>query len=177
MGLNRVETGLNVPEDFNVIIEIPMLADPIKYEVDKKSGALVVDRFMSTSMHYPCNYGYVPGTLCGDGDPLDVLVLTPVPLMMGVIVRARPIGLLRMQDEHGEDAKVLAVPVKAVCGVYDDVQSTHDLPALQLRQIEHFFQHYKDLEAGKFVRLLGWGDPQEARVEILRGVHAYRDAA
>lgn len=173
MALNKVNAGRNVPDDFNVVVEIPMLSDPIKYEVDKESGALFVDRFMSTAMHYPCNYGYIPETLCGDGDPLDVLVLAPVPLMSGTIVRCRPIAVLKMEDENGEDAKVLAVPVHDVCRIYDAVHTAKDISIVQLEQIDHFFQHYKDLEPGKFVRTLGWGGVNEARAEIMRSVRAY----
>ena len=177
MALNLVSAGRNVPEDCNVIIEIPMLADPIKYEVDKASGELFVDRFMSTAMHYPCNYGYIPGTLCGDGDPMDALVLSPVPVMSGAIVRCRPLALLKMEDENGEDFKILTVPVGAVCLLYEGVRTAQDLSPLQLRQIEHFFQHYKDLEPGKFVRLHGWGGVADAKAEILRSVQAYEAAA
>lgn len=173
MALHRVNAGRNVPEDFNAVIEIPMLSDPIKYEVDKATGALFVDRFMTTSMHYPCNYGYIPQTLCGDGDPLDVLVLAPVPLMSSTIVRCRPIAVLRMEDEKGDDAKVLAVPVHDVCRIYDAVKSAQDISIVQLQQIEHFFQHYKDLEPGKFVRTKGWGSADDAREEIMRSVEAY----
>jgi inorganic pyrophosphatase len=173
MTLNSISAGRNVPDDCNVIIEIPMLADPIKYEVDKATGALFVDRFMSTAMHYPCNYGYMPQTLCGDGDPIDVLVLAPFPLMSGTIVRCRPVAVLRMEDENGEDAKVLAVPVAAVSRLYDDVQSLPDISPVQLNHIEHFFQHYKDLEPGKFVRTLGWEGADAARAEILRSVEDY----
>jgi inorganic pyrophosphatase len=173
MNLDRVTAGRDLGNDFNVIIEIPMNADPIKYEIDKATGALFVDRFVSTAMHYPCNYGYIPQTLCGDGDPLDVLVLAPVPLMSGTIVRCRPIAVLKMEDENGEDAKVLAVPVHDVCRIYDAVRTAQDISIVQLEQIEHFFQHYKDLEPGKFVRTFGWGGVDEARSEIIRSVQAY----
>jgi len=177
MTLKSIPAGRRLPDDCNVVIEIPMLAAAIKYEVDKATGALFVDRFMSTAMHYPCNYGYMPGTLCGDGDPLDVLVVAPVPLMSGTIVRCRPVAVLRMEDENGEDAKVLAVPVAATCRLYDGVETLEDLPAAQLQQIEHLFQHYKDLEPGKFVRLLGWGGVDEARSEVLRSAQMAADAA
>jgi inorganic pyrophosphatase len=156
MSLNRVNAGRNPPEDFNVVIEVPMLADPITYEVHKESGALFVDRFLTTATHYPCNHGYIPQTLCGDGDPLDVLVLAPVPLVAGTVVRCRPVALLRTQDENGDDAKVLAAPVSEVCPAYERVRSVEDVSTLKLRQIEHFLQHYKDLEPGKFVRTFGW---------------------
>jgi len=178
MSLNKVSSGKDVPNDFNVIIEIPMNADPIKYEVDKESGAIFVDRFMGTAMHYPCNYGYVPNTLSLDGDPVDVLVITPFPLIPGVVVRCRPIGVLKMTDESGEDAKVLAVPVDKVLSIYSHWQKPEDLNELRLRQIQHFFEHYKDLEKGKWVKIDGWYGPEEAKKEILAGVANYeKDAA
>lgn len=174
MSLNKVSAGKDVPNDFNVIIEIPMNADPIKYEVDKESGAIFVDRFMGTAMHYPCNYGYVPNTLSLDGDPVDVLVITPFPLIPGVVVRCRPIGVLKMTDESGEDAKVLAVPVDKVLSIYSHWQKPEDLNELRLRQIQHFFEHYKDLEKGKWVKIDGWYGPEEAKQEILAGVANYQ---
>jgi inorganic pyrophosphatase len=178
MSLNKVSSGKDVPNDFNVVIEIPMNADPIKYEVDKESGAIFVDRFMGTAMHYPCNYGYVPNTLSADGDPVDVLVITPFPLIPGVVVRCRPIGVLKMTDESGEDAKVLAVPVDKVLSIYSHWQKPEDLNELRLRQIQHFFEHYKDLEKGKWVKIDGWYGPEEAKKEILDGVALYeKDAA
>ena len=173
MSLNKVSSGRDVPNDFNVIIEIPMNADPIKYEVDKESGAIFVDRFMGTAMHYPCNYGYVPNTLSDDGDPVDVLVITPFPLFPGVVVRCRPIGVLKMTDESGEDAKVLAVPVDKVLSIYSHWQKPEDLNELRLRQIQHFFEHYKDLEKGKWVKIDGWYGPEEAKTEIINGIKSY----
>ncbi|MET0268091.1 MAG: inorganic diphosphatase [Duganella sp.] len=173
MSLNKVPSGRDVPNDFNVIIEIPMNADPIKYEVDKDSGAIFVDRFMGTAMHYPCNYGYVPNTLSDDGDPVDVLVITPFPLIPGVVVRCRPIGVLKMTDESGEDAKVLAVPVDKVLSIYSHWQKPEDLNELRLRQIQHFFEHYKDLEKGKWVKIDGWYGVEDAKKEILNGVASY----
>jgi inorganic pyrophosphatase len=173
MSLNKVSSGRDLPNDFNVIIEIPMNADPIKYEVDKESGAIFVDRFMGTAMHYPCNYGYVPNTLSADGDPVDVLVITPFPLIPGVVVRCRPIGVMKMTDEAGEDAKVLAVPVDKVLSIYSHWQKPEDLNELRLRQITHFFEHYKDLEKGKWVKIDGWYGPDEAKEEILSGVANY----
>ncbi|KQN78728.1 MULTISPECIES: inorganic diphosphatase [Duganella] len=173
MSLNKVPSGRDVPNDFNVIIEIPMNADPIKYEVDKDSGAIFVDRFMGTAMHYPCNYGYVPNTLSDDGDPVDVLVITPFPLIPGVVVRCRPIGVLKMTDESGEDAKVLAVPVDKVLSIYSHWQKPEDLNELRLRQIQHFFEHYKDLEKGKWVKIDGWYGVEDAKQEILNGVASY----
>lgn len=177
MSLNKVSSGKDVPNDFNVVIEIPMNADPIKYEVDKESGAIFVDRFMGTAMHYPCNYGYVPNTLSLDGDPVDVLVITPFPLIPGVVVRCRPIGVLKMTDESGEDAKVLAVPVDKVLSIYSHWQKPEDLNELRLRQIQHFFEHYKDLEKGKWVKIDGWYGPEEAKQEILAGVANYQKDA
>ena len=174
MSLNNVSSGRDLPNDFNVVIEIPMNADPIKYEVDKESGAIFVDRFMGTAMHYPCNYGYVPNTLSPDGDPVDVLVITPFPLFPGVVVRCRPIGVLKMTDESGEDAKVLAVPVDKVLSIYSHWQKPEDLNELRLRQIQHFFEHYKDLEKGKWVKIDGWYGPEVAKEEILGGVAAYK---
>ncbi|NRR28712.1 inorganic diphosphatase [Oxalobacteraceae bacterium] len=174
MSLNKVPSGRDLPNDFNVIIEIPMNADPIKYEVDKESGAIFVDRFMGTAMHYPCNYGYVPNTLSADGDPVDVLVITPFPLIPGVVVRCRPVGVLKMSDEAGEDAKVLAVPVDKVLSIYSHWQKPEDLNELRLRQIQHFFEHYKDLEKGKWVKIDGWYGPEEAKQEILDGVANYQ---
>ena len=173
MSLNDVNSGRDVPNDFNVIIEIPMNADPIKYEVDKDSGAIFVDRFMGTAMHYPCNYGYVPKTISDDGDPVDVLVITPFALIPGVVVRCRPIGMLKMSDEAGGDAKVLAVPVDNVLSIYSHWQKPEDLNDLRLQQIQHFFEHYKDLEKGKWVKIEGWVGPEEAKQEILNGIAAY----
>jgi inorganic pyrophosphatase len=176
MNLDRVNSGRDVPNDFNVIIEIPMNADPIKYEVDKETGAMFVDRFMSTSMHYPCNYGYIPHTLSKDGDPVDVLVISPVPLISGVVVRCRPLGMLTMTDEAGEDAKILAVPIDKLCGLYQKKKSYSDLPELVLSQIAHFFAHYKDLESGKWVKIKGWVGIKEAKAEITGGVKRYNSA-
>ena len=176
MNLDRVTSGRDVPNDFNVIVEIPMNADPIKYEVDKETGAVFVDRFMSTAMHYPCNYGYVPRTLSGDGDPVDVLVISPFPLNTGVVVRCRPVGMLNMQDEAGDDTKVLAAPIDKLTNLYRHIQSPRDLPEATLNQIAHFFQHYKDLEPGKWVKLAGWVGAEEAKQEILDGVARYRKA-
>src|SRR5450830_456398 len=174
MSLNNVPAGRDVPNDFNVIIEIPMNADPIKYEVDKETGAIFVDRFMGTAMHYPCNYGYVPQTIAGDGDPVDVLLITPFPLIPGVVVRCRAIGVLNMTDEGGEDAKVLAVPVDKILPIYTHWQKPEDMNELRLRRIQHFFEHYKDLEKGKWVKVEGWGGPEEAKKEILAGIENFK---
>ena len=176
MSLHNVTPGPKAPDNFNVIIEIPMNADPIKYEVDKQTGAMFVDRFLSTAMFYPCNYGYVPHTLSEDGDPVDVLVVTPIPLITGVVVRCRPVGMLKMTDEAGIDAKVIAVPVDKLTSLYSYVQSPDDLPQLLLKQIAHFFEHYKDLEPGKWVKVDGWVGVDGARAEILSGVERYKAA-
>jgi inorganic pyrophosphatase len=173
MILDRVGAGRNLPEEFNVIIEIPAHADPVKYEVDKETGALFVDRFMNTAMHYPCNYGYIPQTLCEDGDPLDVLVVAPLPVISGCVVRCRPLGVLKMTDEKGGDAKVLAVPIKQECSLYDHIESVEQMSKTQLSQIAHFFQHYKDLDMGKWARIDGWGNAEEAKAEVLRSVDRY----
>ena len=177
MALNNVPSGKSLPNDVNVIIEITAHSEPVKYEVDKESGAIFVDRFMSTSMHYPCNYGYIPHTIAGDGDPVDVLVVSQFALPPGVVVRCRPIGMLKMVDEAGEDAKLLAVPVDKLTPMYRNVTSPRDLPPIVLDQIAHFFEHYKDLEPGKFVKVHGWGDVEDAKREILQGVERFSSAA
>jgi inorganic pyrophosphatase len=177
MSLDRVPAGTDVPNDCNVVIEIPMHGEPIKYEVDKETGAVFVDRFMSTAMHYPCNYGYIPQTLSDDGDPCDVLVISPVPLITGVVVRCRPIGMLKMDDEAGGDAKILAVPIDRLSSMYRTIETPRDLPEIQLSQIAHFYEHYKYLEAGKWVRLAGWVGPEEAKREITDSVRRYRESA
>jgi inorganic pyrophosphatase len=174
MNLDRVDSGRDIPNDFNVIVEIPMNADPIKYEVDKTTGALFVDRFMMTAMHYPCNYGYIPHTIADDGDPVDVLVITPVPVTVGAVVRCRPLGVLKMQDEAGGDSKLVAVPIDKVLPIYKHWQTIEDLQAERRMQIQHFFEHYKDLEPGKWVKVLGWGGPADAKQEILDGIARYQ---
>ena len=176
MNLDRVTSGRDLANDINVIVEIPMNADPIKYEIDKETGALFVDRFVSTAMHYPCNYGYVPNTLSDDGDPVDVLVITPFALMPGVVVRCRPIGLLKMSDEAGGDTKVLSVPIDKLTPLYRHIETARDLPEMVLLQITHFFAHYKDLEPGKWVKVEGWGGPEEAKKEIVDGVKRFKKA-
>lgn len=173
MSLNDVPVGRDVPKDVNVIIEIPMNSPAVKYEVDKKSGALFLDRMLKTAMHYPCNYGYIPHTLCGDGDPVDVLVVMPVPVQSGAVVTCRPVGLLRMEDESGDDAKILAVPTEEVTGLYRNVHSVEDVDILLRMQISHFFDHYKDLETGKWVDIQGWEDIDSAYREILESVERY----
>ncbi|RSD32690.1 inorganic diphosphatase [Vibrio pectenicida] len=167
MSLNNVPAGKSLPDDIYVVIEIPANADPIKYEVDKESGAVFVDRLMSAPMFYPCNYGYVNHTLSLDGDPVDVLVPTPHPLMPGSVIRCRPVGVLKMTDESGEDAKVVAVPHTKLSKEYDHIQDIDDLPELLKAQITHFFEHYKQLESDKWVKVDGWENAESARKEIL----------
>lgn len=176
MNLDRVSSGKNLPDDINVIIEIPSHSDPVKYEVDKETGAMFVDRFMNTAMHYPCNYGYIPHTLSEDGDPVDVLVVTPVPLISGSVIRCRPLGLLRMTDEAGPDSKILAVPIDKLCSLYRQMQKPEDMPPLLLAQIAHFFEHYKDLEPNKWVKVEGWENGAAAKAEVLSGVDRYKNA-
>lgn len=167
MGLENVPAGKVLPDDIYVVIEIPANSDPIKYEVDKESGALFVDRFMATAMFYPANYGYVNNTLSSDGDPVDVLVPTPYPLQPGSVIRCRPVGVLKMTDEAGGDAKVVAVPHTKLSKEYDHIKDVDDLPALLKAQIQHFFESYKALEAGKWVKVDGWEGVESARQEIL----------
>ena len=173
MSLADLSSGNNLPNEFNTVIEISMNSDPVKYEVDKNTGLVFVDRFMSTAMVYPCNYGYIPKTLAGDGDPVDVLLVSPYPLPPGCVIESRAVGMLKMKDEAGEDAKVLAVPVKSVSTYYDNVASYKDFPLIFLEQIEHFFTHYKDLEKGKFVEVSGWTGLEEAYQEISSGAERY----
>jgi len=175
MSLDLVSAGSGVPDDVNVIIEIPMNAEPVKYEVDKATGAIFVDRVLTTPMRYPCNYGYIPHTLSGDGDPVDVLVVMPLPLVPGCVIRCRPIGMLAMTDEAGEDTKVVAVPIDKVFPAYSGVQGVAELPELTLDRIAHFFEHYKDLEKGKWVKIEGWKDAEAAKEEILDGVRRFSE--
>lgn len=174
MNFDAITAGKNLPDDFNCIIEIPANSSPVKYEVDKDVGMLVVDRFMSTPMFYPANYGFIPHTLADDGDPMDVLVVSPYPIQAGAMIRCRPVGVLHMEDEAGGDAKVLAVPHKKLSTLYDNVQEPGDLPELLIKQIEHFFKHYKDLETGKWVKISGWGDSAAARETITASVAAFQ---
>lgn len=167
MSLGNVTAGDKMPEEVNVIIEIPANADPIKYEVDKDTGTLWVDRFMATAMFYPANYGFVNQTLSLDGDPVDVLVPTPYPLQAGSVIKCRPVGVLKMTDESGEDAKVIAVPVSKLTKEYDHINDVDDLPELLKAQITHFFERYKELEKGKWVKVDGWGDAAAAKEEIV----------
>ncbi len=176
MGLSRVGPGKGLPDEVNVIIEIPAHSDPIKYEVDKETGAIFIDRFMSTSMRYPCDYGYIPNTLSEDGDPVDVLMLSPFPLSIGTVLRCRPVGMLKMTDEAGADAKILAVPVNDISGLYSHIHSPNDCPQLLIDQISHFFSHYKDLEEGKFVKIDAWVGADEAKQEIIDSVKRFENA-
>ncbi|MBP2229710.1 inorganic diphosphatase [Azospirillum agricola] len=170
MDLSKVAVGKNAPWDVNVVIEIPVGGDPVKYEVDKESGAMFVDRFLHTAMFYPCNYGFIPHTLSGDGDPVDVCVVGRTPVIPGAVLRSRPIGVLYMEDEGGEDEKLLAVPVDKLHPFYSDVKNYTDLPSILTEQIAHFFEHYKDLEKGKWVKVLRWGDAEEAAKKIEEGL-------
>lgn len=172
MSLNDVPAGKDLPNDINVVIEIPANHDPIKYEIDKDTGEVFVDRFMATPMFYPCNYGYIPNTLSEDGDPLDVLVVTPYPLVPGCVIRCRPVGILNMSDEAGQDAKLVAVPVDKLTPIYKNVKEATDLPPLLIQQIQHFFERYKELEHGKWVKVDGWAGADAARAEIVKAVAA-----
>ncbi|MES2203604.1 MAG: inorganic diphosphatase [Pseudomonadota bacterium] len=173
MSFSNLTAGKDIPRDFNVVIEIPRNSNPVKYEVCKDTGVLLVDRFLGTSMIYPCDYGYIPQTLSGDGDPVDVLVVCPYPLTPGSVIRCRTVGLLRTTDEKGPDAKLLAVPVKKLTSIYDHVQSPEDLGQPLLAMIEHFFTHYKDLEAGKWVKVDGWENAAAAQKEIVESVERF----
>jgi inorganic pyrophosphatase len=162
MDLSRIPVGANPPHDVNVIVEIPQGGAPVKYEIDKGSGAIFVDRFLHTAMFYPANYGFIPHTVSGDGDPLDCLVVSATPVVPGVVLPSRPIGALIMEDEAGTDEKILAVPVERLYPFYGQVSGPRDLPAILLEQIQHFFSHYKDLEKGKWVKVQRWAEPLEA---------------
>ncbi|MBK5935555.1 MULTISPECIES: inorganic diphosphatase [Halorhodospira] len=175
MSLDSVPAGRSIPDDINVVIEIPLHGGPVKYEVDKETGALTVDRIMATAMHYPCNYGFVPQTLADDGDPVDALVITPLPLQPGSVIRCRPVGVLEMADESGEDAKLIAVPVDKLTTDYSEVKGPDDLPPRLLQEISHFFEHYKDLEPGKWVQVRDWKGADAARAEIEHAVSNYRN--
>lgn len=163
MNLEAIPIGKNPPEDLNVIIEVAIGGEPIKYEMDKDAGVLVVDRFLYTPMRYPGNYGFVPHTLCEDGDPLDVLVANTRPIQPGAMINVRPVGVLRMEDDGGHDEKIIAVPSDKLTKRYENVRTITDLPKITLDQIRHFFEHYKDLEPGKWVKITGWGDVDEAK--------------
>ena len=174
MNLDAIKPAKSIPDDFNVVIEITAnSSSPIKYEFDIERGALCEDRCRGTSMMYPANYGFVPNTLSGDGDPCDVLVVTPFPLPPGVLVRCRALGVLKMEDDGGMDAKIIAVPVEKLCQMYKDIKTLEDLPQLLRDQIQHFFEHYKDLEAGKWVKIQGWDGIEGATAELEAGVKNY----
>jgi len=168
--LEAIPVGKNPPDDVNVVIEVPVGGEPIKYEMDKASGALFVDRFLHTPMRYPGNYGFVPHTLSDDGDPIDVLIANTRPIMPGAVINVRPIGVLRMSDEGGEDEKIIAVPSPKLTKRYVDVTEAMQLPEITRDQIKHFFEHYKDLEKGKWVKVTGWGDAAEARQMITEAI-------
>jgi len=170
VNLNAISIGKNSPHDVNVVIEVPIGGEPIKYEMDKAAGALVVDRFLYTPMRYPGNYGFVPHTLSDDGDPIDVLVANTRPIIPGAVMNVRPIGVLKMEDDGGGDEKIIAVPSSKLTQRYDKVKSYSDLPDITLQQIQHFFEHYKDLEPGKWVKVLRWGGPEDAHKLIEEGI-------
>ena len=170
MRLDAISIGRNPPDEVNVIVEVPVGGEPIKYEMDKASGTLVVDRFLYTSMRYPGNYGFIPHTLSEDGDPCDVLIANQRGIVPGALVAVRPVGVLKMQDEAGHDEKIIAVPVTRLTRRYEKVLTYTDLPDITLQQIEHFFQHYKDLETTKWVKVTGWGDESEAKRLIVEAI-------
>jgi inorganic pyrophosphatase len=176
MRIDAISIGANPPEEVNVIIEVPIGGEPIKYEMDKTAGTLVVDRFLYTAMRYPGNYGFIPHTLSGDGDPCDVLVASTRAIVPGAVMSVRPIGVLLMTDNAGEDEKIIAVPSKKLTARYDNVKNYTDLPSITTQQIEHFFAHYKDLEPGKWVKIARWGDAEEARRLILEGIERCKAA-
>jgi inorganic pyrophosphatase len=170
MRIEAIKIGNNPPDDVNVIVEVPIGGEPIKYELDKAAGTLVVDRFLHTPMRYPGNYGFVPHTLSSDGDPIDVLVANTRPIVPGAVINVRPVGVLKMQDEAGGDEKVIAVPVPRLTKRYAHIANYTDMPEITLQQIRHFFEHYKDLEPGKWVKVLGWGDAKEAKALIAEAI-------
>ncbi|HEY3700559.1 MAG TPA: inorganic diphosphatase [Spongiibacteraceae bacterium] len=174
MSFDKIPAGKDLPNDIYVVIEIPANSTPIKYEIDKDADALFVDRFMATPMFYPANYGFIPQTLGDDGDPLDVLVVTPYPVAPGAVIRARPVGVLNMSDEAGQDAKVIAVPHDKLSALYKNIKEYSDLPELLLKQIQHFFENYKDLEPGKWVKVDNWQDADAARAAITKAAAAYK---
>jgi inorganic pyrophosphatase len=174
MSYANVTAGKNPPDEIHAIIEIPANGLPVKYEIDKEQDVLMVDRFLSTAMFYPCNYGYIPKTLADDGDPLDILILTPNALVPGSVIRCRPIGFLKMSDEAGIDTKILAVPITKLTPLYKDIQTVTDLPSQQLEMISHFFEQYKALESGKWVKVEGWEGVDKAKQEIVAGIVKYK---
>jgi inorganic pyrophosphatase len=174
MRIDAISIGKNPPEDVNVIVEVAIGGEPIKYEMDKEAGTLVVDRFLYTPMRYPGNYGFVPHTLSDDGDPIDVLVANTRPIIPGAVINVRPVGVLKMMDESGGDEKIIAVPSPKLTQRYINVNNYTDLPSITLEQIQHFFEHYKDLEPGKWVKVQGWGDAAEARSLIMEAIERAR---
>ena len=170
MDYAKLPIGVDPPHEVNVMIEVPLRSDPIKYEFDKDSGAIFVDRYLYTTMFYPCNYGFIPHTLADDGDPIDVMVIGRMPVQAGTILRTNPIGVLKMEDEAGMDEKILAKPIDAITPINRKVQSYRDVPEIDLQRIAHFFEHYKDLEPSKWVKVLGWGDVDEAKELIIEGI-------
>lgn len=177
MRIDKIPVGRNPPWDVNVMIEIPLNALPVKYELDKDSGAMFVDRFLHTAMYYPCNYGFLPHTLAQDGDPVDVLVAGQDPVIPGCVLRARPVGVLRMEDEAGPDEKLMCVPADSLSPVYRNVREYTDLPQILIDRVGHFFAHYKDLEPNKWVKISGWGDAQEAASIIETSMGRWSKAA
>ncbi|MBB6092837.1 inorganic pyrophosphatase [Povalibacter uvarum] len=177
MRLDAVSIGRDPPREVNVVVEVPVGGEPIKYEMDKASGTLVVDRFLYTSMRYPGNYGFIPHTLSDDGDPCDVLIANQRGIIPGALVACRPVGVLKMQDEAGGDEKIIAVPVPRLTRRYEKVHNYTDLPEITIKQIEHFFEHYKDLETTKWVKVLGWGDAEEAQRLIVEAIDRAKNAA
>ncbi len=177
MRIDAISTGQNPPDEVNVVVEVPVGGEPIKYEMDKAAGTLVVDRFLYTAMRYPGNYGFIPHTLSDDGDPCDVLIANQRGIIPGALVAVRPVGVLKMQDEAGGDEKIIAVPVPRLTRRYEKVMNYTDLPEITLRQIEHFFEHYKDLEPGKWVKVAGWGDAAEAKRLITEAIERARQAS
>jgi inorganic pyrophosphatase len=176
MDISKIAVGKNPPEDVNVIVEVEIGGEPIKYELDKDAGVLVVDRFLHTPMRYPGNYGFVPHTLSDDGDPIDVLIANTRPIVPGAMINVRPIGVLKMEDDGGMDEKIIAVPSTKLTKRYVDVHNVADLPRITTEQIQHFFEHYKDLEPGKWVKIIGWGDAAEAHKLISEAIERYKTA-
>lgn len=176
MRIDAISIGKNPPEDINVIIEVQIGGEPIKYEMDKEAGTLVVDRFLYTPMRYPGNYGFVPHTLSQDGDPIDVLVANTRPIVPGAVINVRPIGVFQMQDDSGIDEKIIAVPSPKLTKRYDGIKSYSDLPDITIQQIQHFFEHYKDLEPGKWVKAEGWGDAEQARRFIIEAIERHANS-
>ncbi len=177
MRLDAISLGANPPEEVNIVVEVPIGGEPIKYEMDKDAGTMVVDRYLYTPMRYPGNYGFIPHTLCGDGDPIDVVLISSRPLIPGCIIAVRPVGVLKMRDEKGMDEKIIAVPAPHITRHYEDVHDISALPEIQVRQIEHFFTHYKDLEGGKWAKMEGWGGHEEAHRLIVESIERYEAAS